>query len=395
MSHRLITRFSSAAAVVLLMSGVAACTGDDGVESSAPGQPVVILEPFSVRALVAQLPASDVLARHGVDLADGTVITVADLDVASLAAGVERPADDSAEAWQRWGSAVTGGQTGPTKAPVALQRLDLVSPYSPADFRKIAGFSVNDAASMASIDNGAFEFSIVDGLDADVLSADLVRSDDGLRSTRHGPDMDPAEAMKSPPTAVSPQGFPVHFAQKRAQVGFGTSAEIVRAWQRGGASLADDPGFASVADQLDELDTVSATISRSMDGGFAERALGSHGSPASVAQLQDQIEGVMPEQAFDVAALGFSADGEIQAVYHFADEADASRAAKTLESAWTSTTVLNRQLPLEELVSVDRVDVAGPVVSVSLRPKTEQASVVVRDLQLSGDLVFSSRPDLD
>ncbi|WP_235736544.1 hypothetical protein [Nocardioides alcanivorans] len=117
------------------LAGLAACGDDDDDQddSTSSAGSRSLADGFSVLGALDQLPASG-----QVDLTTA-VITMADLDAASAAAGVERPTDGSRESFANWMNPMTGvgnsnvflvppeGRTTSTRRPRSSPR----SPGSP------------------------------------------------------------------------------------------------------------------------------------------------------------------------------------------------------------------------------------------------------------------------
>lgn len=349
-------------ALGLVLAGGTACgSDDDGDDSDMAGAAQPFDEEFSVLGALGELPVTEI------DL-DKAVVSVADLDAASEAGGVERPSDGSREALLPWLGPLTGMEPNPVFVPIAEGFNH--SAAAPSEFAEIAGWSLNDVAHFAEISAAPHRFTVATGLDDDVLADSLVDSGDGVRSSTEGEDFEVAPADAS---AVDRLGRAIRFLQRGNAVGFGTSTPLVNAWGSEGETLADHDPYGRVAAALDDQDVVSAVLVRATEGGF-QGAVGQSLSAEQLAALEEKMGEHIPADPFDVVGIGWDADGEVHVAYHFADADAAQAGVDVLEKAWREGSSMVTLQPFAELVTVEDADVEGSVAVITVIPVDERAT---------------------
>ncbi len=380
MRHTWARGLAMALAVGVGMSALVACDDDSddrsGRDGADRGEPTSLSAGFSVRGALAELPAG----TSGLEL-DQAMISVADLDAATTAVGATRPTDAGREAWVEWMGPLTG--IGPSKVFLALPQGFNTQAAAPEEFAEVAGWSAVDVRSYAELSAPPYTFTVVQGVPDNALADSLVDSGDGIRSTREGEDF---EQDLEEVSSVDRLGRPIRFLQRDDRVGFGTSTALVTAWAEDGASLADDDSFDAVAAALDEEEVISAVLARAPRGGLAA-TLGQRLSPEQLRAVQEELDGMLPEKPFDTVGIGWSADGEVHVVYHFADDGAARASVDSLERAWREGTTVQGRQPMSDLVTVDEVEAEGEVVVVTVEPADGRAGVPLQMLQ-SREFVF-------
>ncbi|WP_235736543.1 hypothetical protein [Nocardioides alcanivorans] len=231
-----------------------------------------------------------------------------------------------------------------------------------------------------------YQFTFLHGVPENALADSLIDSEDGIRSSGDGEDLQQDLANR---TAVDKIGRSIRFAQRDDTIGFGTSTPMVKAWADGAETLADNDALAALAKALDDEDVISAVLSQSVGGGL-EGYVGSTLAPEALEQLEKSLEGMIPDDPYDAVGIGWDADGDVHVAYHFGDADAAEASVDVLEKVWSEGTSVRTMRPLSDLVTLDEVDAEGEVVVVGIRPVDQRAGVPWQML-MQREVVFISR----
>ncbi len=355
-------RLLGLAGTALLCGGLLAACGDDDTDDDGLGSTVSMAREWSVLGALEQVPASAA--------GDTVYLQTADLDAATVAAGLERPAEGTRDAIAAWLNPLTSG-VGDTRPVVFVPMAESFNFAYSADadeFAAILGWSVLDVTSYVEQAVPPYQFAVVDGVEGK-LSTDLIEVGDGIVTDIDAEDLAQDFGKIS---AVTRLGRPTRLAERDGLVAMSTTTPSVRAWLADPETLADDESLASVARALDDEDVVSAVVATLEPGGnLAVRALGSGATPESIEQLAEEIDAMVPADPYDAVGIGWSVDdgqAEIHVAYHFLAESGAERGAVVLGKTWRDGVSVSQRIPFSEQVSVDEVDVEGPVVTVTLHP---------------------------
>ncbi|GAA1509021.1 hypothetical protein [Nocardioides humi] len=356
------------------LAALAACGGSDG--SDGPDSPVAVpfADGWSVVGALGQVPEAAAGER--------VLVQTADLDAATKAAGLRRPAGGSREDLADWllplsGAAPADGEPAPLFVPIAESFNTAAA--SPDDFAGVVGWSINDVTAYVEQSAPPLSFVVVSG-SGGRLSADLTEVEDGIVTDIDGEDFAATLGNVNP---VSRIGRPSRLAERDDLIAMGSSTPVVRAWLRGGPTLADDASLAGVARALDDEGVVAAVVA---------------GIEPTVEPTADSGDAsgteLVPADPYDAVAIGWSVDdgeAEIHVAYHFGSAEAAERGAGVLERAWRDGTSPLTRSPYSDRVTVDEVDADDGVVTVSLRLGPEgRPSFPVQALQQQEPL-FRSR----
>lgn len=291
------------AVTVAALAG-SACTGEGGDTA----------DPFSVAASLAEIPA--VVAPRA-----GAEAVLVDLEELAEAVGVEREpgVDVDADPMSPWASVLAFGtpdRTEPRRVVLPLGAL-MSTVLADADAGAELGWGFPDVRSYVSARSGDVTVDVA-ALDADRMPPDDAADADGVIRLGSGEDgtFDIVNRTK-----LRPLGEPLRIAvdDDRGMVAVSGSTPAVLAWAGGpGASWADHPDLALVAELLDEDERVYA----------AAVWLLAPGSPDPVT-LQELTAS---PRAFGVAFSGSGDDQRTTWAYVFADDPDATVAGPEIRT---------------------------------------------------------------
>lgn len=317
------------ALAALLLLGAAACGDDGGGGGSGGGGSLA-----TFRDALAAVPADD--------LAEGALITWADLDAATDAAGLERPEAGDGEALVDWLLALTGEEDSVVMVPFAdTLQIQSINGRA-AEFEAELGWTVADVDAFVELSAPPARFFVGAG-DLGVDGEDLVELGDGILTAGEGEDLATDLAGG---TAARPLGAPLRLAEDGGLLAASARTEPLQAWVSGsGDRLAQDDGLAAVAAAVDEAGAVSAVAVRT--------------TPASI------------PWSYDTAAIGWAVDpdGEpvITIAFHLAEPEEADEAAEALEEALRTGELATSSERLAEYLEVVEVTADDGVLVATLR----------------------------
>lgn len=365
------------AATVLL---VTACSDDGGGGGGGGGD-----QAFSIAASLEQIPAQ-ATAESGF-----TQVFVGDLDAATEAAGLDRPDGEDVEEITRWLQALTNGPTPDGPAPVFVPIAEALSSRGPIqvdEFEDLLGWSVVDVRTFVEAPNPPQRISVFTGsfdrktIEAASAVEPLDGSDDFL-SAGEGDDLATNLEERVPWDQL---GRPLRMAVEGDRLVASLTTPLLEAWADDDETLADDPGFAAVAEALDGAGAVSAAL---FQGDFGDSGLN------VTADVLERVEESMAATPFDTVGIGWSVDdGEavVTVAYHFADDADASTGVEEIEAVFEEGASLRSGQPLSQLIELTSIEADGPVVVARLTPAAERPPSIAVEMVMSRDLPFVHRP---
>jgi len=324
----------SAAAVL----AVGACSGATGAFGGG----------FSVQDLLAELPMID----------DGGLIAAGDLEAASAAAGLERPADAGADGAHDW----IMGLTASTETGVFVP--------APGDFLRSFGEEGGDELGWDLSDVHAFahhealpqqNLLVTGDFDGDTLSADLEDLGEGVYSAGTGEDFYLDHTSRSP---VRPTGAPLRLARDGDRIMVSPQEQVVREWVAGeqGSTLADHEHVSDLAAALDDLGVYSAVLVTH------EPQL----QPVNQ-QQRERWEQSAIREPFSAIGVGWAIDDDdpvVRVAYHFDTAEAAERGADQVQRVWQEGATADG-LPVTDRFALQQVDTDG--------------AVVIADMHVAGD----------
>lgn len=318
---------------------------------------------YSVEGALSELPAELV--------GDAPVIWSADLAAISTAAGIDRPSEADPEAVRDWLLPLTGIPTDDTPvAPIFVPLADVFQPNSLAMVDEIQaelGWSIVDADAFVEVTEPPHRFSVITGaFDSNPLNPELPEVAPAVVTAGEGDDL---ATLLDARTAARPLGRPLRMAYDGDRIAASLSTPSVERWLAGTyETVADDAAISAVARALDDADVLAALIAQ---GGSVADSMGMPVSEAQLEQIMTELSDVLPDP-FGVAGVGWALDdsgaGTITVAYHFgtAEVAEANR--DRVDTSYTEASSLMTREPISERLTLDRVDVAGPVVIATLHP---------------------------
>lgn len=360
--------------ILLALAGLAVGSCDSGSPGSGGSN-----SGHSIEGLLGEVPAS------AFDGSGPLQIVTGDLDLATEAAGLKRPAADSnpgqADLLNEWLLPLTGVNRDGSGDKMATLLPTAASPDHLADNSEIAdefGWSIVDVHSFLELQNPPETFTV---LAADVTAKDLT---DAIGDADHdiwrlgGDDF---QTNLDQISAARPIGESVRMALHHGLLGVSRSTPPVEDWLAGdGNTLADDRALAAVAKALDDAGVYSAML---VESDFSTG--GSLGSVATSEQLAEVSDGTDQIQPFDALGVGLGVDDAGNAVatfvYHHADADSAKANADIIENVFSNGVSLVTRRPLSELFAVQDVKVDGPVVVATIGFKDARPSVVWQMIQ--------------
>ncbi|MBI5090022.1 MAG: hypothetical protein HZB15_14460 [Actinobacteria bacterium] len=306
---------------VLAAAGVAACGGDDDTSEGSSGSA------RSVTALLDELPSSLATGDDLVQIAYG------DLDAATEASGVERPARTAgADETITWAQAISSPSTPDDGSPaIAAIFPEAVSPTMLAqieEFRDEVGWSLLDVGAFIEFQQPPQVFTVIGGeIDATEIDDAVGAAQDDIWTVGEGDDFQTDLASR---TAARPLGTPLRMAEHDGLLAVSRSTPPVQAWLGDEPSLADDPALGELAEQLDDARVYSAYL---LD-----------------------VDGSTDTNPFDAVALGVATDDDQPIglfVYHYADAAAAEQAVDAVTALFDGRSDLTQAPWTETFSSVD------------------------------------------
>ncbi|MFS3129818.1 hypothetical protein ACLM5J_15560 [Nocardioides sp. Bht2] len=353
-------RRALAAAILILLTPLSACSDDDEPDHAAQ---------WSVAGELRELPRS--VAESGL------WVVTADLDGALRTAKLTRTGDDL-----QWLAAVGGmpvdGKVTPIFVPIGSGFN--VEYAASGDFAAQAGWSLQDVDSFVEGGRPPSVLTVARGdFDKDTLNKDLVEVGDGIVSNSTAPD---GQTDLKNTNGFSPLGQPIRLSEEGGRIALSSSTPLVQAWREQTETLAEDERAVALARALDDEEVLSAVLSQPVGlAGLGGKQL-SPGTPGPI------------QQAFDGVGIGWGTDdgvAEIHVVYHFAGPGEAEAAAEPLATLWREGVSVRDGRPFAERVAVDDVEVEDGVVRIELGLQADSAPQVVYQMLLSGEPVFAAR----
>ena len=348
----------SAALVVSALALAAvtpACGDDDGPDHLAAG------DDFSVEAALAELPVPP-------DLDDGQPIgvNVLDLDAASEAAGVDRPAADAdRDDVEEWWAVLSRPTDDGDVPPIPVPPFDVfgLGRVPTGTVEDELGLSVGAVRAIAQVAAPPFVFGLAQGeLDEDDLAGADLDERDGVFTAGSGEDLEPDPEGR---TDIRGTGAPLRLAARGDRIAASSTTAELEAWRDGeGRSLAEEDDLRAIAAALDEGDAVAAVI---LTGDFGGRPAGGRQTPE---QVEADAELIPIEEVFTAAGIGFALEDDAPTVtvaYAFDSEADAETAADQVEAAYADGVSLLTREPIADRLEVTDVGTEGAVVVARLR----------------------------
>jgi hypothetical protein len=259
---------------------------------------------------------------------------------------------------------------------------------------ELVGWSVLDVRDFVAIAQPPPDhFLVVSGtFDGDTLDTELAEVEDGIVTDVEGDDH---EINVDAPSALDRLGAPTRLAEQDGRIAAASSTEAVRGWLDGEESLADDDAFADVAAALDGQRVYSAVLSPAPSGlDPAMLVLGGQASPDQVQELQERLDGQLPDDAYDAVGIGWAADDDgplVSFAYHFDSEDQAEDNVDALRTLYESGTSLTTNRPYSDYFEVDDVTTAGPAVVVNARPASDTPLGAAYEMLNTRELLFVSR----
>jgi hypothetical protein len=350
----------SPALVMAIAAGLAGCSaGLVGCSDDGGGDRLASGDDFSVEAALAELPVPP-------DTDDQPIAaTVLDLDAASDAAGLERPAAGTdGDALQEWYAALSFPGDDEDIPPIPVPPFDAFGlGRAPADtVADEIGLDLGAVDALAQVAAPPFVFGVAQGAVAadDLAGADLAERD-GVFSLGSGEDLEPSPDDAS---AARPTGAPLRLAVEDDRLASSATTDALEGWRDGeGDRLGDDDAWSEVAAALDGDDAVGAVLMEA-----------SYDRPAGARETAEQVEAteelVPIGEPFTVVGLGFAVeDGEpaVTVAYAFADDDAAETAVDQVERAFAESVSLIDRAPISDRVDVREVEADGRVVIARLR----------------------------
>ncbi|MFV0306395.1 MAG: hypothetical protein ACK5OX_01465 [Desertimonas sp.] len=366
-------------------------TSSDTTDASTPASPedTTAASTLVVDGL-AQLPASE--------LSDNPLITIADLDAATDANGLQRPTGPDDPDGVQWMMGLTGvGPSGEPAPPVFVPVPRRFSQtFDPAGFADIAGWSILDVDTIAAVDAPPHEFIVVgDDFTADDLSSGLIELADGVVTDRDGDDGMQDLRERGP---VDDLGRPVRFATTDGHIALSLSTPAIESWLAGSAdTLADDPALLAVGTALDDAGVMSASLTtRAMIGPGPEVLLDPAATPDEIEETIDALSGIALNQLYDALGIGWSVDDSgaplITLAYHFATADAATESAERLTAIFADGSSARTGAALSESFEMLDASTADHVAVITLGTVDDTPPAIILSMLMSRDLPFMVIP---
>ena len=326
---------------------------------------------YSVANALAHLPRTDTQGA--------VTIQTAHLELASEAAGLDRPAAPDGVA--EWLAPVVGQSSAGDPAPVFVPLAGLFNAPRLGDHDEFAeelGWSLADVDWFVEQATPPHTYTVVGGdFDASSLAPHLIDVGNGVHSAGEGEDhaVDIAGA-----TVARPTGVPLRLAVSDGRIAAGPATVVIGRWAAGAMdTYADHAELTAVAAALDDANVVSAMLVTGATLSLSELPV-----PGDTSQLQS----LLPAGPFETVGIGWSAAddaGTITVAYHFPSADDATAALPAFESVLSEGTLLSGT-PVSRLLGLEDAASDGPVVTLTLSTPTHPA--LITDLLVSRDVPF-------
>ncbi len=344
---------------------------------------------FTVAGALAELPA---------DLVDeSAVITMADLDAVTAAAGITVP-DGSTDDYISWLMTITGtpprgdGDSEMQFPPaVAFPPMNLVQHAAMADELEAAvGFDLADVSWFADVSHPPSGFSVVAGaFDEATLPDTLTPVEDGIVGLGEGEDF---SQRLDAPNPLSRIGVPQRLAVAEGRIAVSPDTTLVSGWLGGASGGEVDDDLVAVATALDEAGAISAVLGSLGD---LEDTLGQNATPEQREQVLARLGDLgLDDQFDDAVGIGWRAgDGQpaISIVYSLDDDVDAAGAEAAVDSVrrvFEEGTLLLNAAPVPDYLVLDHVTTDGTVVVATVHPGPEGRPVHPYQMLERHDLPF-------
>ena len=298
---------------------------------------------FSVQDLFAELPMVE----------DGGLIAAGDLEAATAAAGLDRPADAGADGANEWLLGLTRQPDTGVFVPVPG---DFLNSFGQPGGDEL-GWDLSDVHTFAHHEGPPSRTVLVTGeFDADTLAADLHDAGEGVYSAGSGQDFEVDLAGR---TALRPTGAALRLAQDGNRIMVSAQEQVVRDWVQGeqGSTLADHEAVMDLAAALDDRGVYSAALS-------VQAAPLQGLTPEHMAVLEQWAV----QEPFTTVGVGWAMDSEepvVRAAYHFGTAEAAERGADQVQRLWQEGTSADGR-PLTDRFALQQVDTDGAVVIADL-----------------------------
>lgn len=340
-------RGALAALTALALAATAACGDDDGGGGAGGSGPL-----GSLADAIQTIPLEE--------LDEGAMISWADVDAATEAAGLERPTADDLDALGDWANGLTVTRDAPLMIPFA-ETLQLTTLMQAEEFDEELGWSIADVGAFIELHLPPGRFFVGSG-DLGLDGDGLTELGDGLHTAGSGDDL--ATDLEGV-TAARPLGRPLRLAEVDGLLAASLRTGPLERWVEGeGDRLDDHDGIARVAAAIDDADAVSAVL---------------------------YVRSVDLPWAHDVVGIGWSVvDGDpvMTIAFHLTGN-DHEAAASALEEALSDGRTLRGQ-PVSDLIELEEITVDDGVLVATVSPGPEYGVQVPLQMLQTQDVPFQA-----